>query len=171
MWLDPDLAATYVEGIAGGLAEADPPHATAYLERGKALAVRLRVLRVELTNTLSSIPPDQRRIVVFHDAFAYFARAFDFQLAAGVLPEQGGREPSARALADTVALVRSQDVSAVYAEPQFPSAILDAIGRETGAQVLVLYSDAYGAGVETYEDLMRADALALLQGLGPPGPR
>lgn len=171
LWLDPDLAAKYVERIAGGLAEADPEHAAGYRQRGEALATRLRVLRVELANTLAPIPPDQRRIVVFHDAFAYFARAFDFQLAAGVLPEQGGREPSAASLAATVGLVRAQDVTAIYAEPQFPTGILDAIARETGATVLVLYSDAYGNGVETYEDMMRTNALALVQGLGPPGPR
>ncbi len=167
MWLDPELAARYVEHIGRGLADADPERATAYRERTAALAARVRALRMELATSLSTIPPERRRIVVFHDAFAYFARAFGFELSAGVLPEQGGREPSARALADTVALVRAQKVPAVFAEPQFPSAILDAVARETGARVLVLYSDAYGAGIGSYEEMMRANARALLQGLGP----
>ncbi|MFN8638742.1 MAG: metal ABC transporter substrate-binding protein [Dehalococcoidia bacterium] len=116
----------------------------------------------------ASIPVERRRIVVFHDAFAYFSRAFDFQLTAGVLPEQGGREPSARALADTVALVRAQSVPAVYREPQFSPALLEAVGRETGARVLVLYSDAYGAGITSYDEMMRANARALVEGLARP---
>ncbi len=167
MWLDPELAAQYVEHIGLGLAQADPTHAESYRGRALALAARLRGLRAELVASMTPIPTERRRIVVFHDAFAYFARAFDFRLSAGVLPEDGGREPSARALADTVALVREQAVPAVFSEPQFPSTILDAVARETGARLLVLYSDAYGAGIESYEQMMRANARSLLDGLAP----
>jgi ABC-type Zn uptake system ZnuABC Zn-binding protein ZnuA len=112
MWLDPERAARYVEQITSALATADPPHAEGYRSRGAATAAQYRALRVEIAAALAPIPPERRRIVVFHDAFAYFARAFDFQLAAGILPQHAGREPSAGALADTVALVRTQGVPA-----------------------------------------------------------
>jgi manganese/iron transport system substrate-binding protein len=171
LWLDPDLAARYVEHITSALVAADPPHAEGYRGRGAMTAVRYRALRAELAGLLVTIPPERRRIVVFHDAFAYFARAFDFRLAAGVLPEHGGREPSAGELADTVALVRAQGVPAVYREPQFSAGVLDAVARETGVRVLVLYSDAYGPGVEGYEEMMRANARALLAGLAPAAAR
>ena len=171
LWLDPNFAAQYVENITNALVTADPSHADGYRARGAATAARYRALRAELAAQLQPIPPERRRIVVFHDAFAYFARAFDFQLAAGVLPEHGGREPSAGELADTVALVRAQGVTAVYREPQFSAGVLDAVARETGVRVLVLYSDAFGPGVEGYEAMMRANARALLAGLAPAAAR
>jgi len=171
MWLDPERAARYVENIANALATADPPHGEGYRERGAALATRYRALKSEISTALAPIPPERRRIVVFHDAFAYFSRAFDFQLAAGILPQHAGREPSAGELADTMALVRTQAVPAVFREPQFSASILDAIARETGVRVLVLYSDAYGPGIESYEAMMRANARALLDGLAPPATR
>jgi ABC-type Zn uptake system ZnuABC Zn-binding protein ZnuA len=171
MWLDPERAARYVENIAAGLAAADPPHAAAYRERGAATAARYRALRSEIASALQPVPPERRRIVVFHDAFAYFARAFDFPLAAGILPQHAGREPSAGELADTVALVRTQGVPAIYREPQFSAGVLDAVARETGVRVLVLYSDAFGPGIDGYEAMMRANARALLDGLAPAAAR
>jgi ABC-type Zn uptake system ZnuABC Zn-binding protein ZnuA len=68
--------------------------------------------------------------------------------------------------------VRTQGVPAIYREPQFSSAILDAVARETGVRVLVLYSDAFDSSaaagarsVDSYEAMMRANARALLDGL------
>lgn len=166
MWLDPDLAARYVENIGADLAEADPTHAAEYRERARAYAESLRSLKREVAASLQSIPPQRRSIVVFHDAFGYFARAFDFDLAAGVLPGEGGREPSARDVAEMVTLVRERGVPAVFKEPQFSSAVLDGIARETGVRVLELYSDAFGQGVTSYEEMMRANGRALERGLG-----
>ncbi|MCC6237364.1 MAG: zinc ABC transporter substrate-binding protein [Dehalococcoidia bacterium] len=166
MWLDPDLAARYVENIGAGLATADPTQAAEYRERARQHAERLRNLKQELASMLEPIPPGRRNIVVFHDAFAYFARAFAFDLVAGVLPGEGGREPSARDVADTVALVRQQGVPAVYREPQFSSAVLEGIAREADVRVLELYSDAFGQGVSSYEEMMRANGQALVLGLG-----
>lgn len=171
MWLDPDIAARYVENIGAGLATADPSHAAEYGERARAYADTLRALKRELTAVLEPIPQDRRRIVVFHDAFAYFARAFAFDLAAGILPGEGGREPSARNVADTVALIRQNGVPAIYKEPQFSSAVLDSIARETGARVLELYSDSFGGDVSSYEEMMRANGRALVLGLGTAGAR
>ncbi len=166
MWLDPDLAARYVENIGAGLAQADPAHAAEHRERAREYAEGLRGLRQELASALEAIPPGRRSIVVFHDAFAYFARAFAFDLVAGILPGEGGREPSARDVADMVTLVRQQEVPAVYREPQFSAAVLDGIAREAGVRVLELYSDAFGQGVSSYEEMMRANARALVLGLG-----
>ncbi len=171
MWLDPELAARYVENIAAALASADGAHADAYRERARIQAERLRALQRELATTLAPIPPEHRRIVVFHDAFAYFARSFGFEVAAGVLPGDGGREPSARDVAELVSLVRREGVPAVYKEPQFPSGVLDAVARETNVRVLELYSDAFGGAVGTYEEMMRANARALVQGLATPAPQ
>lgn len=171
LWLDPDLAARYVENIGAGFEKADPTHAAEHRERARVYAESLRGLKRELASALQPIPPERRRIVVFHDAFAYFARAFAFDLSAGVLPGEGGREPSARDVADTVALVRERGVPTVFKEPQFSSAVLDGIARETGVRVLELYSDAFGQGVSSYEEMMRANGRALVLGLGTPAAR
>jgi ABC-type Zn uptake system ZnuABC Zn-binding protein ZnuA len=167
MWLDPELASRYLENIAGGLAAADPKNASSYQERAAAAAMGMRALHDEISASLAAIPEDARRIVVFHDAFGYFARAFGFQLSAGIVPGHGGREPSAAELAEIVSLVREQRVSTVFGEPQFPAGLTETISRETGARVGTLYSDAFGSGVTSYAEIMRANARALVEGLTP----
>lgn len=168
MWLAPELAARYVETIAAGLAEADAPRADGYRTRGAALAADLRALDAEIAQTLAPIPAERRVLVVFHDAFGYFADAFDFELLAAVLPTEGGRETSPQELAGIVTSVRSRQVPAIFTEPQFDSSALEAVSRETGARVLVLHSDAFDDEVRTYVELMRANARTLVEGLSAP---
>jgi ABC-type Zn uptake system ZnuABC Zn-binding protein ZnuA len=168
MWLDPELAARYVETITAGLVEADAEHAEGYRTRGTALASELRALRGEIDQALAPIAGDRRVLVVFHDAFAYFAAAFDFELLATVLPTEGGRETSPAELAEIVTTVRSRQVPAIFSEPQFDSSALEAISSETGARVLVLHSDAFDDEVSSYVEVMRANARTLVEGLGAP---
>ena len=65
---------------------------------------------------------------------------------------------------EVVDAVRQSGVKAVYREPEFDAAVLDTIGKETGARVLTLYS-IYAGPVNDYPALMRANAAALVDGL------
>ncbi len=167
MWLDPANAATYVTNIAEALASLDPANAAEYRERGSEAVEALRELRDELVEALAVVPEERRKLVVLHEAFQYFADAFDFELVAAVLPMGGNREPSAADIAAIVASVRDQEVPAIFGEPQFSSTAVDVIAEETGARVLELYSDAYVGDVQGYEAMMRANAAAVVEGLAP----
>jgi len=164
-WLDVRHAARYVDAIEQTFAAADAMHAGGYQERAGAARAALLALDDELRETLAVIPAERRRIVVLHDAFSYFAAAYDFELVASILPTGSGQEPSAGAVADVIELVRAQGVGAVFAEPQFPSRVVELVGEEAGARVLVLYSIPLPGETETYAAMMRANAQALVAGL------
>ena len=125
----------------------------------------MRTLDAEVRATFEKIPPERRRLVVFHDAYGYFAQAYGFALTASVLPASPNQQPSAQHVATVIDLVRRAGVPAVYREPQFSAQVLDAIARETGARVLTLYS-TYAEQVRDYPAVMRANAAALVEGLG-----
>lgn len=169
-WLDPAHAARYVTTIGEALAAVDPERATAYRDRAAAAAAELTALGDELRATLDVIPAQRRKLVVFHDGFAYFARAFDFELVASVLPSGPGREPSPAAVAAVVELVRSEEVPALFREPQFSSAVLDLVAEETGARVLTLLSVPVPGLADGYAAMMRANARALVDGLAEDPP-
>lgn len=166
-WLDVARAVQYAQAIGVALATADPAHAGGYAERTGTLVAELASLDGELRQTLDAVPPEQRRIVVFHDAFAYFAASYGFELSASVLPSGSGQDPSAGAVAAVVELVRQSAVPAVFHEPQFPSRVLELVAEETGARMLVLYSIPIPGEVESYAEMMRANARALVDGLAP----
>ena len=164
-WLSVPFAIGYVEAIAAALSAADPDAAAAYAQRADALVVQMRELDAELRETLAVIADGSRRLVVFHDAFAHFAAAYGFELVASILPTSPGQEPSAGAVADVVAAVRELGVAAVYYEPQFPSRVLELVADETGAELLALYSIPIPGAVDSYAELMRANARSLVAGL------
>ena len=166
MWLAIPNAMVYVRNIANGLVAADPDNASAYREREEAYLAELQALDEEVRATIAGIPPERRVLVVYHDAFQYFAAEYGLELAAAVLPASPSQQASAAAVAEIIDIVAGRNVGAVYREPQFAAAALDAIAGEAGVQVLTLYSGAFTDEVSTYIEAMRANAKALAEGLG-----
>ncbi len=76
-----------------------------------------------------------------------------------------GQEPSARDVAELTETLRSEEVPAVFKEPQFNARVLELAADETGVRVLDLLSDAYAEDVDSYLDLMRFNLRQLQEGL------
>ena len=163
VWLDPKLACVQVENIANGLAAADPAHADAYLANGAAYIERLKALDAEIAEALA--PMAGMEIITFHEAFDYFARAYGLHVA-GVIANEPGTEPSTREIAETCDLVSTQGIKTLFVEPQYPQKAAETIARETGAQIFTLDPVVSGDGTpESYENIMRANALVLTEAL------
>lgn len=164
LWLSVPNAISYVERIRDALAAADAANADGYRARASTYIERLEALDGEIRAQLASIPEARRQIVVFHDAFGYFAAEYGFEIAASLAPGNPNQQPSAQDVAAVVQVVRDLGVPAVYREPQFSSPLIEAVAAETGTRVLTLAS-LPGPGLATYEAMMRADAQALADGL------
>jgi len=164
-WLDVANAIAYVNTIRDGLIQVDAEHEAGYTERAAALVEELQALDTEVRETVAVIPTEARRIVVFHDAFEYFAHAYDFEVFESVAPANPNQAASAQEIAGIIRSVREAGVPALYAEPQFSAQTLEAIAAETGARVLTLYSIPAQAA-STYAEMMRTNARALAEGLG-----
>ena len=166
MWLTVPNAMVYVRNIANALAAADPDNAAAYREREEAYLAELQALDEEVRAAIAGIPQENRVLIVYHDAFQYFAAEYGLELAAAVLPASPSQQASAAAVAEIIEIVAGRQVGAVYREPQFAADALEAIAEEAGVRVLTLYTAAFTDEVDSYVDLMRANANALVDGLG-----
>jgi ABC-type Zn uptake system ZnuABC Zn-binding protein ZnuA len=159
-WLDPTLVKEYyLPAIEGKLTELDPAGKATYDANAAAYGQQLDALDAELIASIEQIPPENRKLVTFHDAFPYFARHFGFELV-GVVLENVGQEPSAADLADLVAKVKAANVKAVFSEAQFSPRLTQTLADEAGVRQVVttLYNDALGpAPADTYLGLMRWD--------------
>jgi ABC-type Zn uptake system ZnuABC Zn-binding protein ZnuA len=164
-WLDVANANHYVEVIRDHLIELDAANRSGYEQRAAAYLDELRVLDDEVRAAVAAIPEAQRQLVVMHDAYQYLASAYDLELAAALLPAGAQQDPSAGAVVQLIELIDDLGVSAIYREPQFSASVLDTIADETGVRVLLLHS-TYTVDIESYVDLMRANADALVDGLG-----
>jgi len=163
IWLDPKGAAIYVNRIAARVA-AELPERAAEIESARdAGLAEIAALDEELRVGFAAIDASTRKIVTFHDAFGYFARAYEIEIV-GVAVEAPGQEPSAKEIAALIDAIKAAGVTSVFSEAQFPSKVLDQVAAETGATVLEnLYSDALGdAPANSYLGAMRANASAIL---------
>lgn len=160
VWMDVSLYEKEVENIANALAEKDPAHeeeyhanAEAYREKLEALRERLNVLKEKAAG---------KRIIIFHDAFAYFADAFGLDVA-HIINMDENTSLSANEVSEIVELVRAEKIDMLFAEEQYGTKLADAVSRETDASVYVLDSlvtgeddpDSYIRGME--ENLTRLE--------------
>lgn len=165
LWLDVSLAERYVERIATALVDAGADRGVIQA-RSEAYRDRLAALHREVLERFAAVPAGDRRVVSFHDAFPYLARAYGLEIV-GVVVDAPGQDPSAGAIAALIDAVRAADVRAILAEAQFPQDLLDAIARETDVTVVAdLYTDALGdPPVSTFEELIRWDVDQILAAL------
>lgn len=170
LWLDVTLAARYTERIRDALVELQPSDAEAVQAAASAYLARLDTLDAQVRADLASVPAATRRVVSFHDAFPYYARAYGLEVV-GTVVDSPGQEPSAGELADLVEAIEAADVSAILSEVQFSDAVVQTIAAETGATVVTdLYTDSLGdAPVDSFEALIRWDTDRILGALRPPG--
>ncbi len=166
LWMDVSAALLYVTRIDAAVRAADPVHAADLGASAAAYAGELRDLDAWVRGQVDSVPIANRRIVTFHDAMPYYARAYGLTIV-GVAVEAPGQDPSAGEIAALVEAIRTQDVRAIFAESQFPTALIDQIAVETGARVVAtLYDDSLGnEPVTSYEGLMRWDTEQIVEAL------
>jgi manganese/iron transport system substrate-binding protein len=167
LWMDVSLARRYVESIRSALTAADPAGESTYAANASAYDARLAALDQATRARLDRIPADDRRVISFHDAFPYFARAYGLTVI-GTIVDAPGQDPSAAQIAELVQAVKANHVRAIIAEAQFSDALVRTLAHETGAGVVSdLYDDTLGdPPVDSYEALIRWDADRLVTALG-----
>ncbi len=163
VWVSITDAMTQVRTIAEGLAQHDPAHADAYRANAAGYIAKLQALRDRMHASLDGLP--RRDIVTFHEAFPYFAREFDLNIA-GVVEHEPGTEPSAKELSDTIELVRELNIQALFTEPQYPAKAAETIARETGSRVYQLDPAVTGdMDADAYLRAMEANMVVLQEAL------
>jgi ABC-type Zn uptake system ZnuABC Zn-binding protein ZnuA len=166
LWMDVAYGKLYVDRIASALKGADPGHAETYDRQAADYKVRLDALDARVRSRIATIAEGDRKVVMFHDAFPYYARAYGITIV-GVAVNAPGQDPSAAEIAALVEAIKAAGVKAIFSEAQFPTRVVDQLARETGAVVVAtLYDDALGdPPVTSYEALIQWDTDQLVEAL------
>jgi zinc/manganese transport system substrate-binding protein len=166
-WLDPNNASEYAAKIASALERADPRHAADYRARLKQTQARYHALDLWIARQIAAIPPGQRVMICFHDAWFYFDKRYGIKDVGAIEPSPG-QEPSAGAFAQLIADAKKYHVHAVFAEPQFSPKLARQLAEGAGiATVSDLYDDTLGTtpALTTYDGLMRFDVGRIVEAL------
>ncbi len=167
-WHDPRLGALYAQNIANALIQIDSEHREFYTTRLVHYRQQLIDLHEEISTQFASLPATQRRVISHHNAFRYFAVAYDIDWHAltGISTEA---EPNARQLAQLIRQVRDSEIRVFFLENIANPRLIRQLAREArGTLGGTLYSDALSdaAGdAPTYLQLLRHNAQTLFNGL------
>ncbi len=135
IWLDPLNAIAQVEAVRDALQQIDPEGGALYQENAARFIDELKALDQEIEKEIRDW--SQHSFVAFHPAWAYFAKRYGLKQAA-VVEETPGHEPSTHEMAHVIETVRKIGARAIFAEPQLPPEVAEAIAEESGARVLLL---------------------------------
>ena len=133
IWMSPMLVKIQVENICRALIGIDSENKDFYERNKNEYLAELDNLNLELKNAFSEM--QGKKILVFHPAFGYLARAYGFEQIA---IEIEGKEPSAENLANIIDLAKKEDIKTIFVQKQFSQKSAEAIATQINGVVVSL---------------------------------
>jgi ABC-type Zn uptake system ZnuABC Zn-binding protein ZnuA len=140
-WLDPDNGRRVAKGIAGKLGELDPQDSSYFQQRFADFDKRLTAAEKNWDEQMK--PFRGRKVVTYHTSWTNFARRFGLNVV-GYIEPRPGIPPTPQHTIEIIQLMKRDNVKVMLIEPYFDLKTPQSIGRETGAQVLVLLPSTGG---------------------------
>jgi zinc/manganese transport system substrate-binding protein len=140
LWMDPLAMENIINGLSNELAKDFNLDVAAEAVR---LANQLEFLNSQVVDILSSINPDNRKLVTGHESMGYFAQRYKLKLVGVIVPSLSSQ--AGVAAADISALVKNVEdnkVKAIFTELGTSPAVARIISDETGVKVVELTTHA-----------------------------
>ncbi|WP_284164950.1 zinc ABC transporter substrate-binding protein [Frigidibacter sp. SD6-1] len=161
-WLDPANARAWIAAIRDRLSAADPAHAADYQKNAAEAITRLNELEQEIGTTLRAARG--KPLIMGHDAYGYFAGAFDLTIAAS-LAEGDAASPGAQHVSAVTETARAAPDGCIFPEAGHDPAPVDRIAADTGMRrgaALDPEGLALAPGADLYAQLLRGLASTIV---------
>ena len=170
LWTDPSLALAYAAIVRDTITEVDPEGADEYAANYEAFTACVDGLDAAMRAAFATIPEENKVLLTYHDAYAYFAENYGFEVIGAIQPADFG-DPSPQEVADLIDQIEAQDVPAIFGSEVFPSPVLDQIASETGGTYVDTLRDddlpgGPGDDEHSWVGLMRANYITMTGALG-----
>jgi zinc/manganese transport system substrate-binding protein len=169
IWFDPRQMATAIEALGQRLDALDPD--AGWEDRAAAYAGEVRATDAEVDATLSVVPPERRKLVTNHEALAYLAARYGFEIVGTAIPSVStAAESSAATLAALADTIEAERVPAIFADVSSPDDLARALADEVGSDVEVvdLLTETLaepGQNGDDYLGMLRLDAQRIADAL------
>jgi len=140
LWTNPPYANRYAQVIRDTLSRLDPAGADEYGRNFDRLSARMDELDRLARQVTETVPPENRKLLTYHDSFPYFAREYGWQVIGAIQPSDFS-DPTAADVARLIDQIRAEKVPAIFGSEVFPSPVLAQIAAETGARYVAELRD------------------------------
>jgi ABC-type Zn uptake system ZnuABC Zn-binding protein ZnuA len=140
LWLNVAYAMKFANLTRDKLIEMDPKNTNYYSSNADRYVSLLKRLDKGIMQAVKTIPEQNRKLLTYHDSWAYFAPRYGMVVIGAVQPSDFG-EPSPLDVAKLIDQIRSVKVPAIFGSEVYPSKVIDQIGREAHVTFVQTLSD------------------------------
>jgi zinc transport system substrate-binding protein len=126
IWTAPSNVKIIAENIYNALKKIDPVNADYYKRNLDIFFASIDETDRQIIHFLSSLE-DERRFMVFHPSWGYFAKAYNLEQIA---VEVEGKEPKPKELIHLLKEAKEEKVKAIFTQPEFSDTVAKIIAKE-----------------------------------------
>ncbi len=133
LWVNPKYAEAYAKLAAQQLTALDPAGKDYYETNLKNYLQRLDALDKVTPEVVARIPTQNRKLLTYHDSWAYWSREYGFDVIGAIQPSDF-KEPSAQDVAKLIDQIKKVKVPAIFGSEVYPSKVEEQIAREANVK-------------------------------------
>jgi len=170
LWTDPSYAIKYAGVIRDQLSTLDPENTEYYADNFAIFEQQASALAAAVAVDQLSVPAGNLKLLTYHDAYAYFAKDFGWTIIGAIQPNSFS-DPAPSEVARLIDQIKAENVTTIFGSEVFPSAVLEEVGRATGARYEDSLRDddlpgAPGDAEHSWLGLMKYNYRTMISGLG-----
>lgn len=131
VWLSPQRVKIQAQTIYQTLVELDPENQAQYRAALDQFLADIDRLDAEIRQSFAGI--QQRKFMVFHPSWGYFADDYGLEM---ISIEVGGQEPSAAELAQLIRQAKEENIRVIFVQPEFSTKSAETIAQEINGEVI-----------------------------------
>ena len=165
-WFDPNRVAYAAEYIEAKLIEFDPSNASDYEASGKAYVTELKGLVSQVSELISSVPSQNRKLITTHESLGYLEAKFGLEVLSTIIPDlDSSNEISPSQLVKVIDVIEDNNVKVIFIEAEAPSVYAETIVAETGIRAVEgLWVETLKPG-QTYPEFLIAAVELIVENL------
>jgi ABC-type Zn uptake system ZnuABC Zn-binding protein ZnuA len=140
LWLNVLYTMKFANLMRDKLVEMDPANADYYKGNTDLYITKLKQLDEGIMLAVQSIPEQNRKLLTYHDSWAYFAPRYGMVVIGAVQPSDFG-QPTPREVASLIDQIKAENVPAIFGSEVFPTEVIDQIANEANVQTVGTLND------------------------------
>jgi manganese/iron transport system substrate-binding protein len=171
VWHDARNGAAIAQVIGDALTQVDPEQGDRYRQATEAIVTQLQAIHNWIGQQTTTIPTPARQLVTTHDAFRYFATAYDLTVRGTLSGLSTAERPTATELAKLVDRLKADQVPAIFAESTDSNQWIQTLAQDANVAIAPDPLFVEGPGdtnsiAPTYQTMLVANTCAIVAGLG-----
>ncbi len=171
VWQNAQNGVRIVETIRDNLEKVSPSNAVQYTDNAKKMTSELTQIDSWIKSQISTIPPNQRKLVTTHDALGYYSKAYGIPVEGALQGISTEERPTAAREKELVGVIKNANVPTIFAETSVNPKLIEAVAKEGKVKVSKreLFADGLGekgSEGDTYTKMLIANTQTIVEGLG-----